>query len=394
MNSLLTRLFGELTLSGSGGFTGRFLDLCRALGVVLRDVRHEDGVLKARISPNDLYLVRHAARESGMKVRVLSRRGLVFSLHRIRYRYGFLLGAVLFVLIQFSLSGFVWQIDLQYDGTRYTEDELLSALQKQGVFLGTKREAVDADYTENVLLTELTGLKRVAVSLRDTHIFVQAADREEDAPPPEKEPDPPVDLAAKTDAFIVSVAVSAGEELVKPGDTVCKGEALVSGICEDEGGHTRLLVAKGEVIGQTEHKTTLILSRKDEQPTPTGKETKKIRLFFYGLGIKFYAEGGNRYTKCDIIDETYPLTVLGCPLPVGVSVRTEREQTVPDRLLTDEELTEKVTAAVKAYEAEALEGCVIVRRTVSPRFENDDCIVSLCYVCEENIAVPAKREFG
>ena len=393
MNGFLHRLFGELTLFCSGGFNGRFLDLCRLYGVALSDVKAQNGGLRTVITPRDLYLVRHAARESGMNVHIEKRRGLVFSLFRIRTRYGFFAGIVLFLLIQFALSGHIWQIDLLNESTRYTDAQIRASLAAEGIFLGAKRDDINADFTENVLLNSLDGLKRVAVSVRDCRVFVQLADKDP-APPLPPKLDPPTDLVAAKDAYIVSVTATAGNEQVRPGDTVRAGELLVSGVCEDAGGHTRLLVASGEVVGQTIRQTTLSVSRKDEKTVPTGRETKKIRLFFYGLTIKFYREGGNRDTKCDIIEETIPLTVLGCPLPVSVTVRTERETAESDRLLSDEELTEKVTAAVKAYEAETLADCVIVRRDVSPHFENDDCVVTLSYVCEENIAVPVKRELG
>ena len=393
MNGFLHRLFGELTLFCTGGFAGRFLDLCRLYGVALSDVQAENGGFQATVTPHDLYLVRHAARESGMNVHIVKRRGLVFSLFRVRYRYGFFAGAVLFLLIQFALSGHIWRIDLQNESTRYTDAQIGSALANEGIFIGARRNDVNADFTENVLLNSLDGLKRVAVSVRDTRVFVQLADKDP-APPLMPSYDPPTDLVAGKDAYIVSVTATAGNALVRPGDTVHAGELLVSGVCEDEGGHTRLRVAAGEVIGQTIRETTLSVSRKDEKTVLTGRETKKIRLFFYGFHIKFYREGGNRNTKCDIIEETIPLTVLGCPLPVSVTVRTERETAASDRLLTDEELTEKVTAAIRTYEAETLADCVIVRRDVSPHIENDDCVVTLRYVCEENIAVPVKRELG
>ena len=99
MSGLLYRIFGSLTLCCYDGFIGRFLDLCRKGGVAFRGARCKDKKLYINITPTELYTIRHIARETGMKVRVLSRTGLVFVLRRYRKRGGIIVGFAVFMLL-------------------------------------------------------------------------------------------------------------------------------------------------------------------------------------------------------------------------------------------------------------------------------------------------------
>lgn len=390
MNGFLLRLLGCLTVSCEGGFTGRFLDLCRTHGVFLRSVKMKDGVLTALIAPNDLYLLRPIARESGMRVRVRSRHGAVFFVNSVKHRYGFFAGAALFLIAMLLLSDRVWRIDLKNNSLLYSDEQIYTALAAEGITLGTLRETINADYAENELLTSLDGLKRVAVSVRNSHVSVELADRDALASPTPKQ-EPPVDLIASADAFIKGVSALSGKAAVEKGDTVRAGDVLVSGVYETGDGSVFEVVASGEVIGQTLRQTEFFIPLTVTETALTGAKKKKISLFFYGFHVKFYREGGNRGEKCAIIEETEPLILLNCPLPVSVTVRTECKQKSEMRARTKEELAEAVAAAAKEYETSELKNAVIIRRDVSVQRGEDGLLVTVDYVCEENIAVPVKR---
>lgn len=382
MQGILYRVFGNLTLRCSGGFTGQFLNMCRGGGVAFRNARCKEGCLYIDITPAEIYAVRHAARESGMKVKIISRSGLVFPFRRYRKRTGMAVGFTVFMLILFHLSGFVWNVELKGESKYYSKEEILSALETEGVCIGRPLKNIDADYTENAILTELINLKRLAISVDSTTVTVEIADKAELITLPETETGYPCDIISSFDAYIVSVTPYAGEAVVKPGDTVRKGQVLVSGMFEDSGGRTYLTESEAEVIGQITLKKVFEISALNEKAEPTGQKTEKTSINFFGLRINFYLDSGNRYPTCDIIKQNRQLTLFGKKLPISIETVTEYELVADSRSLTEDELQEKVLQHLREYE-ETVDG-VIVSRETELNVSDSKCFITASYVinCE------------
>lgn len=389
---MLYRLLGNLTVRCTGGFSGRFLDLCRMAGVAVRNVRPTEGGFTMEVTPEELYRVRHAARESGMAVHILRRKGLLLRLWPYHRRYGMYAGLVLFLLLQFALAGRVWQIDLLTRSRAYTEEQVRAALASQGICEGALRESIDADFAENALLTALPELKRLAISVRHGRVTVEMVDKDGTSQP-EKPPSPviPSDVVAACDGFIVSVSPYAGEAIVKPGDTVSAGQILISGVYDGNLDRTYLTAAQGEVVAQTSRETSIVLPKFREEVSLTGKEKRQRQLFFYGIKINFCLSGRNPYDKCDIINETYDCQLFGKSLPLRLTTTVIREQTTTLRPLTQEELRQEARTAVLAYEGDALSHCTIVRRTVRVTEQEDTLTLHVAYVCEEDIGLTVAR---
>ena len=383
MQGLLYRIFGNLTLCCKGGFTGQFLNMCRGMGVAFRNARCKGDCLYIDITPQELYSVRHAARESGMKVRIIKKSGLVFPFRRYRKRTGMLVGFCLFMLISYHLSGFVWEIKIVGESGYYTDEQILSALENNGVYVGSALNSIDADYTENVILSECDSLKRLAISVDATTVIVEIADKAEINASPETELGYPCDIVSSCDAYIVSVLPYAGEATVKPGDTVKKGQVLVSGMFEDSGGRTYLTESKAEIIGQITFKETIEISALNEEETLTGRKTEKKEINFFGLRIKFYSDSGNLYPKCDIIERNRQLTLFDKKLPISMKTVIEKERIVDPRVLTQEELNEKVMKTLKEFE-KSIDG-EIVSRVTQTRVNGNKCVIEATYTVNREI---------
>ena len=390
--SLLYGIFGSVTLRLCGGFFGSFLNMCRDGGVICRNVRYFDGSMYIDISPQEIYKIRHIARRTAMRVKIEKRRGLVFFTNRHRKRVGFALGFVFFLAINFYLSDFVWNVDIVGQSEYCTKEQILSALSDLGIYEGAKLDGFDADAVENEILLKYNNLKRLAISVIGTNVTVELKDKTE----PQKNDEttePPCDIAARCDAYILSVSPYCGEAAVRPGDTVSRGQILIFGRYTDRTGRDVAVPARGEIIGQTVHDAELEISRRNEKLQPTGRKYQKNSIFFFGIRINLFADSGNRYDKCDIIFERNRLELFGVKLPVYIDKKTVTELAAEDRYLTKEELTAKAKEAIAAYENEVLKDCVIISRSVGVSADGDTCRLKLRYVCEENIGETKETVF-
>ncbi len=142
----------------------------------------------------------------------------------------------LFFLLLLFLAQFVWEIDWS-GNRRYTESELNHYLQTLQIEEGIPKKRISCARLEEELRESFEDITWVSVRLHGTRLFIRL--RESEVPVrQEVESGEACDLAAVSDARITSVVVRNGIPLVQAGDTVEKGQLLVSGTVPitDDGG--------------------------------------------------------------------------------------------------------------------------------------------------------------
>lgn len=129
-------------------------------------------------------------------------------------------------------------LEIDWSGNRrYTESELNHYLQTLQIEEGIPKKRISCARLEEELRESFEDITWVSVRLHGTRLFIRL--RESEVPVrQEVESGEACDLAAASDARITSVVVRSGIPLVQAGDTVEKGQLLVSGTVPitDDGG--------------------------------------------------------------------------------------------------------------------------------------------------------------
>ena len=97
-------------------------------------------------------------------------------------------------------------------------------MEKYGVREGALKSALDLKEIERNLLLEIEELKWAGVSLEGAYMNIQIVERLMEPPADES-----MDLFAAKDGLVMDILVLAGQAAVEPGDTVKKGDLLISG---------------------------------------------------------------------------------------------------------------------------------------------------------------------
>ena len=134
---------GSVKISVSGEQIERFLNLCRARGLLLENVRlPEEKKLTARISIADFKKLAPIHSKTHVRIHILEKRGLPFFLYKSWRRKYFLVGILLCALLLFWLSGRIWNIHI--DGNvKNSTPQLLEFLDQQGVIHGISKKNVN-----------------------------------------------------------------------------------------------------------------------------------------------------------------------------------------------------------------------------------------------------------
>ena len=226
---ILHFMTGTVEFTADNGFTERFINLCTALEIPLWNVRRHGNRLYGCTSAGGYRKIRIPARKSGMKVRIFKKSGLPFFIFRHRDRTGLLIGfAVMFVAL-FLLSGHVWVIEV--DGNTATSSQLIEeTFSEAGLTVGCNPNRINIQRIKSDALIKLKTLTWVSINIRGSTAVIEV--REAKKSPAIEETAGTSNIVASKDGQVEIIEPYKGTPAVKPGQTVLKGDLLVSGITE------------------------------------------------------------------------------------------------------------------------------------------------------------------
>lgn len=225
VRNLWAYVLGYLVLTVQGEWPERFINLALTRGIPFWDiVQVNDQLLLVKVYARDFRVLRYVARRARCRLRIQAKRGLPFLFWRLRGRQMLVGGAVVFCLILYFLSSFIWTVEVT--GTRKISPALVREVAaKAGLRPGTPKFQIRSQSVAQYLLQQLPGLAYAGIEVKGTRARIQIVEKVV----PEKSLGPS-HLVAKKAGMIKDFLVLSGVPLVKEGDVVQEGQILVSGI--------------------------------------------------------------------------------------------------------------------------------------------------------------------
>lgn len=333
--------YGYLLIELSGYSPERFLNLCSANNIEIWKLRYLQGSYYFYITVREYRKIKPFARKAEVKLKIIKKSGMPFFLYRNRKRKCYAAGVLIFFLLLYSCSLFIW--DIEFDGNRmYTDDTLLRFFSTQSIDYGMFKENIDCDELEAAIRNNFPEITWVSARVSGTRLLVKLKENEVLSSIPQKD-ESACDLTAAEDGIITRIVVRQGIVMVKPGDAVEKGQVLISGlvpITDDSGEAIKWnpVHADGEIYARTdEHyqKNINALCRIDVE---TGRKRRgcQIRVFDYQVLIMLPDKKERSYKY---ISEEKQLKLFGnFYLPVYLKKITGKEYTSYERSYTEDEL--------------------------------------------------------
>lgn len=219
-------LAGYVIIRVKGSSLERLVNLAASRGVRLSDIRRAaPDVLYAQTSIGGFRALRPLARRLGCELRIRRRGGLPFVAEALGRRKALAAGVFLFLAVLYALSSFVWFIHLTGVAPDRRE-QMLAYLRGQGLRVGALLDGLDRDGLAKSLVRQYPDLTWASVEVRGTLVQVKVVRKTLVSP----EETAPRHLVAARDGLVTACLPLRGEPLVKPGDTVVRGQILISGI--------------------------------------------------------------------------------------------------------------------------------------------------------------------
>ena len=391
---ILMLVFGSFSLTVTEG-SERALTLMIAKGFRFSYVKSEDGALSFRAFLFRKKEICESFTRIGVNFSVGEDHGLPALFLSLSKRYGLMLGLLTLLLMTFFSQRFIWQIKVVPDGST-SVSETLRVLDSLGLKKGAFIPSLDIDGICTDFLIECDGISWIRINAIGNCVEVVLKDKST-RPAPEAEQ--PSNIVADCDGLIYRVELSGGQRLVFGGESVLKGQVLISGLVQNEKDgiaeapvedptyHFERSIAK--VFALTKETIEVKIPLKTVKKEYTGEKHEKKSFIFFSKSINFSFMGRNLPTSCDIIRMYDEIELPGEKiLPVAI----ERELCLPyiekEITLTEAE-AERLARGELAERLSSLlgdEGILLCERTES---ETDGEFYTLtCSIeCIRDIAV-------
>ena len=295
---LWTYIRGYVIIFIEGFFLEKFLNICARKQIFLWDIKRRSAcMMTLKVSIKGFKLLRPVAGKTGSRVGIMEKVGLPFILNRYRRRKTFILGAAIFLALFYIMTSFVWSVELTGNKMIGTEF-FMKKLEEAGIRPGALKYGIDTDKAVNYLMLEVKELAWISLTLKGTKIKVEVVER---IMPPELVPkNEPCNIVARRDGVIKAVIVKEGQEKVKEGDTVVKGQVLVSGSVpvKGKGNEARLVHAIASVKARTWYESKLPVSTKINERVRTGKVKDDYTIALFSNKLELFHKG-NAFAEFD-----------------------------------------------------------------------------------------------
>ena len=273
------------------------------------------------------------------------------------------------------------------------EEEILRALEKHGVGIGSFGLSLDGEDIRNHVLLDIPELSWITVNVSGCKAAVQVRER---VPAPKLlDEQTPTNVVARRAGLVLEMQALDGVKAVLPGTSVTKGQLLISGVEDTETFGARLMAGMGTVQARTWYSLTTAMPLSAEEKQYTGKEKTTLALVFGRQRIKFFSNSSIEGAEYDKITKRFPLSVLGVPLPVTLVMEQYRfyETVAVER--TAAEAEQAAEAVLTEYLHTLTDPYGTVKSTLcSARQKGDTLFVTLAAECVEEIgeSVPILTE--
>lgn len=380
----LYRLFcGYLYVRVTAKNPEKLLNLCAAKGITVWRVSSKGNKLYFKIGILSFKKLRIFKRNTPCKIHITKKVGLPFFIYKNKKRYGMLVGVVCFFIILNLMSGYGWNICISGNKDVKSSD-ILTSLNQIGIYEGVKISSIDPKVMRNELLLKRSDLSWAAINIEGSKITVDVVETKK----PDSTDTAPSNLISTDDGIIKKVQVKKGVSMVKVGDTVSKGDLLVSGVKEYEDLTADFEKSIGSIFAEVSYDFTITQPLTVTEYVKTGKAQVRKMLNLFGLNIPLYfgAVSGS-YEASPIIKK---VSSGKSYLPISVIKKTFYETQKTTHKLTQNTALIRAENQVESKIKTLVNGGEIVNKEITTHHNANGVVLKVKLTCIKDITFEEK----
>ena len=297
-----------------------------------------------------------------------------------------LLSTVLFLY----LNSKVWDVRV-YGVSAELSEVIKDELSQNGLYVGASWNGINKSRVEAAVLSGSDAISWLNINRRGTVAYVSAVEKNVNQSKPK--PSGYANIVADRDCIIEDIIVRRGVAAVKIGESVKKGDLLISGIIPTELGGG-FCYADGEIRGRYSDTVSVKVSQKEEYKIYTDEHIKSISLNIFNFSINIFKNYRNLSNMCDIIEEKSEFLLDGGKsMPIFFNKTVAREYSVEIRSLTEKEMSEKASELLRETLFDFLSDKELVSIKTGGKLRNSEYELKADLVVRGSVAKISNFEF-
>lgn len=370
-------LRGYVSVNVSGGFIERFINLCNRNKIILWDIIFDDGTTTVNMYCKDFFAIRPICRKSGVRLHISAKKGLIFDFKSNRNKRHYLPGIIIAAVFMLCMNMFVWEIETT-GSDKLSEEEILSIVKEAGLHYGTFTPFFNSNEAARNAVNFFDGkVLWLAINIKGSKAIIEVRDLED--APKNNIKTLPSNLIANFDGTLIQAQTHSGVQIANVGESVTKGEMLISGIYENEDGSIMYQPSKGVFTAYNEKRTENKYNRKMIFGKFTDyRKEKNISIFHLKLSVPF------KHPDDGIIVRSYnrSLTFKEKILPFGITDKvTIKNQSQREINLSNIYFLDRFTSE----EYENMKNSLIIKSDYNVHSDDSAVSISCVYKCIDYI---------
>lgn len=376
-------LFGCVRFHLTDGFPERFVNLAVRNKISMRNMRKLKNGIEGEVVAKEYFLLRKLAKNCGCKIKIAEKFGFPFKTKKYKKRKGIFVGLLLFGMILYAFSSYIWSVDVS-GNSNISSEKILEVMNELGIFGGSLKKRINIPMVRQEAMLKLPEIAWISVNIKGSHADILI--KEKIKAPELAHESAPCDIKAVCDGKIDRIETYKGTPAVRSGDAVLKGQLLISGIVEDLSGASSFVHSDGKVYAYTRRTIEESIKLSQEKAMDTGKIKKKYRIKIFGLEIPFGLWGKTKETdRCEFYSDKLHIGKMDLPI---IFYREDRYEQFYDIVnLTYEEALDEAKRLISEREKNELGDKKILNASFEDKEEDGICLASAVYDCLEDIGI-------
>ena len=389
---LFSYVMGYLGVTIEGYYIERFINMCRNRKIAIWHLkRKKDVQLDFRVGIHDFKEICKIAKKTKCKLRIKSKKGVPFLLHRYKKRkmFFFLLMIIIFLIL--LSSNFVWNVDIREENGEILEN-IAKDVEEAGLRIGDWKTKVDTKEIINKIRLQRKDIAWMGIELKGTNAIVKIVKADEK--PEIVDDEEYCSIISDKVGVITKMNAQTGTANVKVGDTVNVGETLINGWMEGKYTGIRYVHAKGEIEAKVWHTKYKNIPYHATERSETGNVESQYAIKFNNFKINLH-KGVSKFEIYDTIETENKMKLFSnFYLPISIIKTTNKEvkeeqktyQIEEAKNLGIQQLQEELNNEIEDKES-------IVNTNVNTYEKEDSIDVYVTYEVLENIGTNEKIVF-
>lgn len=382
--------YSEIQIEGY--FVERFVNLCSLRGIKIWDIdKKTEGIINLKIYEKDLSKVDELLKITRSQMRIIKKSGIPNITNLYKKRKLFILISLICCAVIYFLGLHIWDIEI-IGNEKIATQEIEKLLQEENIKIGRRKDSIDFEKMKSNIYIKRQDVLWIGVTVKGVKATIEILER--------KNADVdllegfPTNIVADRDGVIQKISVREGTKCVEPGDVVCKGDILVSGIVESEHSNPIMVNSNADIKIKTWYTSKKAVPYQKTVLSKSGQVDKKYKIKLGNYTINL-ANNSTKFEKYDTINSVKKLVLFGkIEAPIILDVLVYEELVTSDITYTREQAENIAKKEVYDLVMKNIpDGAEVLSYDYNVFSEDDEVIVRITAECLENIGVEEKISF-